>query len=146
MKHYLFDTSVMVAGQIQPHPRHQEAFALMTKVKSGKIKGYVSAHGLAELFSVLTKLPLQPPLSPEVVSDHILKETVSLFTVIDLSAKDYLKALKRCAKANLKSGVIYDALHLEAALKKKLDGVVTFNDKDFERLLGDETLKIVTPQ
>jgi len=56
------------------------------------------------------------------------------FTVIELNKNDYKKALERCARLNLLSGVIYDALHLQAAIKAEADALYTSNLRDFQRL------------
>ena len=40
---------------------------------------------------------------------------------IDLNKNDYEAALLRCAKFELTSGIIYDALHLQAAIKANVD-------------------------
>lgn len=144
MKSYLFDTSVIVAGFIQSHPYHLVAQPWIAAVKNSKINASLSTHGLAEIYSVFTKLPLQPGLSADFVAQLIETEIETLFSIIDLSTADYRRAIERCRKHRLKGGVVYDALHLQACLKKKLHAVVTLNAADFELLAGDEIL-IVNP-
>ncbi|MEM6396628.1 MAG: hypothetical protein AAF741_09790 [Bacteroidota bacterium] len=61
-----------------------------------------------------------------------------LVQTVDLNAFDYQLALKRCAEKRLVSGVIYDALHLQAAIKAEVDAFYTANVKDFERLWDEE--------
>ena len=55
MKVFL-DTNVLVASVIEQHEHHERAYAVLNRVQSGKDEGFVSAHGLAEVYAVLTKL------------------------------------------------------------------------------------------
>jgi predicted nucleic acid-binding protein len=54
-----FDTSVLVAAAVGCHPRHKEAAALLELARSKAHDGFLSTHALAELYSVLTKIPLE---------------------------------------------------------------------------------------
>lgn len=63
----------------------------------------------------------------------------SLLTFVDLTRADYEAALQRCAAKNLVSGVIYDALHLQAALKSGAEVLYTANLRDFQRLVDADT-------
>jgi predicted nucleic acid-binding protein len=55
----LFDTSALVAAMVEGHPRHEQAWPWLQQAKAGKVQGVVAAHSLAELYAVLTVLPLQ---------------------------------------------------------------------------------------
>lgn len=57
----------------------------------------------------------------------------------------YLQAASRCAKNELSSGAIYDALHLMTAEHEQVDHVVTFNVRDFERLRTGGSPTIIRP-
>ena len=59
MKAYL-DTNVLVAAFIQEHEHHLQSFDLVKAVNDGTIVGCISTHGLAELYSVLTRAPFSP--------------------------------------------------------------------------------------
>lgn len=61
----LFDTSVIVAALLPQHPSHVPCFAQLHAVESGPAKGYLSTHSLAEVYSVMTRLPSQPKISPK---------------------------------------------------------------------------------
>lgn len=139
----LFDTSVLIAATVEVHPHHGPSHRL---VEGGRAKGrvFLSTHGLAEFFSALTAMPIDPPVAPpearEVIEERILKS----FELVDLSGADYRKAIERVCVRNLKSGAIFDALHVQAAIKMKVPRLVTWNPKHFLRLVTDE-LRIVTP-
>ncbi len=60
----LFDTSVLVAAFIANHPEHTDSLPWLQRVQAEKIAGFISAHTIAELYAVLTRLPRQPRISP----------------------------------------------------------------------------------
>ncbi len=61
----LFDTSVLVPAFIVNHPQHSVCFSKIKAAKSGQIQGFISTHSLAETYSVITRLPIQPRISPQ---------------------------------------------------------------------------------
>ena len=62
----LFDTSVLVAACIEGHPKHERALPWLSKAKAQEFEFVVSSHTLAELYAVLTTLPVKPRISPNV--------------------------------------------------------------------------------
>jgi len=72
----------------------------------------VCAHALAEVYSVLSKVPggLLPAATRVLVS-RLARQVRVLAPV----PESYLTATERCASRGLKSGVIFDALHLVEA-------------------------------
>ncbi len=62
-------------------------------------------------------------------------------------AKPWLDAIaiERCSARALKSGVIFDALHLIAAERSGAEVLLTFNPGDFSRLAQGERPKIIVP-
>lgn len=68
----LFDTSVLVAALIVSHPKHSVCFPRLKAAESKQIKGVLSTHSLAETYSVMTRLPIQPhiPPSPKSSKDY----------------------------------------------------------------------------
>jgi hypothetical protein len=57
----------------------------------------------------------------------------------------YADALARCAAHGLKSGVVFDALHLLDAERAGAEAFLTFNASDFLRLSHGPSPKIVVP-
>jgi predicted nucleic acid-binding protein len=103
----LFDTSVLVAAFEVSHPRHGVCKDVTPPSKGGacivrlpwlqraqekKIEGYLSTHTLAELYSVLTRLPVRPPISPA-LAQRLIDENLNLFVAIPLTADDYQQAI-----------------------------------------------------
>lgn len=84
MKSY-FDTSVLVAAALEHHPHHVPAAAILAKVRAKEMAGWVSAHGLAELYAVLTRAPLSPPVYPSEAWQIIERDVHPYFEVASLS-------------------------------------------------------------
>ena len=51
-----FDTSVLVSGLIEAHPHYEKSNHWLGKIISGKEKGGISSHTIAELYSSLTTI------------------------------------------------------------------------------------------
>jgi predicted nucleic acid-binding protein len=71
------DTSVLVAGAVRSHEHYTRAFTVVERVASKKDRGVVSVHSLAEMYAVLTRLPLIPRIQPaeaaKIVSDKVVR-------------------------------------------------------------------------
>ena len=62
------DTSVLVAAMVKAHPHHARAFPWLSKARQHSIELVVATHTLAELYAVLTSLPVQPRIAPGAAS------------------------------------------------------------------------------
>ena len=129
-----FDTSALVAALVKAHPRHKEAAGWLRRVIQGKAEGGLAAHSLAELYAVLTRLPVAPRISPGTAWRLIGANIDPHFSIVALNGNDYKKALRNMAAYGFAGGVIYDGLIAAAALKYKPDHLLTLNPGDFERL------------
>jgi predicted nucleic acid-binding protein len=141
----LFDTSVLVAAIVQVHPMHARALPWLKRAKMRRDTGIVSAHTLAELYAVLTTLPIQPRISPELAKRLIHDNILAACQVIPLTQSDYETVISRLAERGLTGGVIYDALILHAATKTHVDVIVTLNEKDLSRIDPSLANKITAP-
>jgi predicted nucleic acid-binding protein len=137
----LFDTSVLVAAFEVSHPRHGVCLPWLQRVQEEEIDGYLSTHTLAELYSVLTRLPVKPPISPA-LAQRLLDENLQLFVAIPLTADNYQQAIARMVRLNLPGGGIFDALIAQAALKAEVDRLFTLNPSHFTRL-GQDLAQLV---
>jgi len=141
----LFDTSVLVAALIETHPFHEPAFNRLEKVSDKSHTGVVSAHSIAELYAVLTRLPVYPAISPQAAQQLIKESVINLFEVVSLTAKDYEAVIEHLANIGIIGGAIYDGLIMAVALKEDVDLVVTLNEKDFQRVYPTLADKVVSP-
>jgi predicted nucleic acid-binding protein len=96
----------------------------------------VAAHALAELYAVLTTLPVSPRITPEQAGKLIRHTVTSQMDVIVLDGDDYEAVIDRLTELGLTGGIVYDALHLRAAEKAGADRLATFNRRDFDRLVA----------
>jgi len=139
-----FDTSVLVAALVESHPFHERALSWLEAVTEGRATGECSVHALAETWSVLTRLPIDPAIAPPLATVAI-ERLAGLLETVELSADTYWAAMRRCSEKGLRSGALFDALHLVCAEASKADAVVTFNPRDFAKLAVAGSPEIVVP-
>ncbi|MCP4897836.1 MAG: type II toxin-antitoxin system VapC family toxin [bacterium] len=139
-----FDTSVLVAALVEPHPRHARAFPWLEAAEDGRVEGECTVHALAETWSVLTRLPIDPSIAPPMATAAV-ERLAAFLEPVELSSDIYWKAMRRCSEHGLRSGVLFDALHLACAESSNVDAFITFNPGDFERLAVTESPAIVVP-
>ena len=60
------DTSVLVAACVRRHPHHARAQPVLADIARGTagVRGVMSTHSVAELYSALTMMPVQPRILP----------------------------------------------------------------------------------
>ena len=139
------DTSVLVAGCVRLHPHFNRARPLLEAAYAKKGEYLISSHSLAESYSVLTHLPLQPKIVPTEAKLIIETNILPCFRRVAVTAKMYEKAILRCVELGLSGGVVYDALLLECARSAEADRIYTFNTRDFLRLAPDLAARIAAP-
>lgn len=105
----------------------------------------VAAHTLAELYAVLTAIPVRPRISPAMAL-RLIRETVEpAAAAVALSSADYSAVLRNLGNLGFSGGIVYDALILKAAVKARADRILTFNISDFRRLAADVQITITAP-
>jgi predicted nucleic acid-binding protein len=140
----LFDTSVFVAAFEVSHPRHGVCLPWLQRVQEKEISGYLSTHTFAELYSVLTRLPVRPTIAPA-IAQRLIDENLRLFVAIPLTAHDYQQAIACMVGLKLPGGGIFDALIAQAALKAEVDVLLTLNPGHFTRLGKDLAQMVQVP-
>ena len=133
MKLY-FDTSVLVASAVKGHVHHAPAHSALERLLRDKHRGYVSAHGLAEIYAVLTRAPFVPPVYPSEAWQILEQNILPHFTLVELPSKDYVGLVKECAAQGWTGGRIYDLLQLACAQKASCERIYTFNLQHFREL------------
>ena len=136
----LFDTSVIIAAIIESHPFHAKALPWLIKSKAQTIEAIVASHTLAELYSVLTSLPVKPRVSSAAAQQLIHDNVISVATVVTLTASEYMLVIKQLAMQELIGGVVYDALIAQVAIKAKAQKILTLNVKDFKRVYPESDI------
>jgi len=130
----LFDTSVLVAAVVGPHPMHSRALPWLQSARSGEFSFFVASHTLAELYAILTTLPVKPRISPSTAWRLVQENVETSAKIVSLSSSDYGYTVKRMADFGLSGGTIYDALIARAAQKSGIERLLTFNANDFIRV------------
>ena len=130
----LLDTSVLVAAVVEKHESHARAYAILNRVQTGKDEGIVSAHSLAEMYSVLTKSP--PPFrhAPEKALLSIEENVLKYFKIAGLVGSDYTALIREAALSGVQGGTIYDAVVLRCAMKAGVEEVFTLNLRHFQTI------------
>lgn len=131
MKH-LFDTSVLVAAILTGHNSHLACLPQLQKAQAKDIDRLISTHTLAELYSVLTRIP-QTKITPSLAQD-LIRDNLQTFEFIPLTAADYTAAIDLMVQHQIPGGGIFDALIAQAAIKAQADVILTLNPKHFIRL------------
>ncbi|MCL1888493.1 MAG: PIN domain-containing protein [Kiritimatiellaeota bacterium] len=139
------DTSVMVAGSLEGHPHYNRAYPILELAVKRRGDFFCAAHSLAEMYNILTTLPVQPRIQPVAALKTIRDTILAHFQVVTLDADDYHKVVLKCAEDGLVGGVIYDALLLHCAATVKPDRIYTFNLRDFQRISPGLASKIMAP-
>lgn len=136
------DTSVLVAGIVAAHESHAPAKRWLDAIDRREFEAIVCTHALAELYGVLSRIPggLSPDEARVTVSNLPNRMRVAPLTV-----GAYIAAIERCSARSLKSGSVFDALHLIAAERSRAEVLLTFNPNDFTRMTEQDGPKIVVP-
>jgi predicted nucleic acid-binding protein len=134
---YLLDTSCLVAVVCSWHGHHEATRREIERRYAAGEGLVLSAHSLAETFSVLTRLPEPHRLSPEDAL-ALIEANWGKTRLVALTAADYRVTLRRCRDASLGGGAVYDALIAACALKAQAATLITWDVTDFDRFLEDE--------
>lgn len=137
-----FDTSVLVATFWGDHAHHEAS--LRAFVSATKSTSACAAHSLAEIYAVLTRLPVRPAMTP---ADTLLfiEEIQARLSVVPLDEGAYFETLQQCADRHVTGGQLYDALILKAAERTKAKTILTWNISQFRRIAPALANRIRTP-
>jgi predicted nucleic acid-binding protein len=129
-----FDTSVLVGAFYGDHPKHSACLRLLED--ASKKTHCCAAHAVAELYAVMTRLPVRPRITPEQgllfvenVRDHL--------SVITLSAAEQFEAAADAARRGLGGPKVYDLLTLKCAAKAGAERVYALESSELARLAPD---------
>lgn len=126
-----FDTSVLVAafwGGNVHHVPSIKRFAAADKKNSA-----CGIHSLAELYAVMTALPVKPMIPPEQALLFI-EEVRHRLTLVSLSEQEYLNTIQEASSSGVTGGRVYDALLLACAAKYKAQSIYTWNLKHYQSI------------
>jgi predicted nucleic acid-binding protein len=137
-----FDTSVLVAAFWGGHVHHR---ASVTRLGAAiKKQSACGIHSLAEVYAVMTALPVRPMIPPEQALLFV-EEVRDRLTLVSLNGEEYFAAIRRTAERGFGSGRVYDALLLACAARVKAQTIYTWNLKHYQALAPELSALIHTP-
>ncbi len=138
----LFDTSVIIAALVEAHPMHQRAFPWLKQAKANDFELIIAGHTVAELYAVLSTLPIKPRIAPAVAWRLIHENIEAVGKIVSLTAAEYSSTIKKISEMGLIGGITYDALIAKVAEKSKVERLVTLNPDHFKQVWpeGDEII------
>jgi predicted nucleic acid-binding protein len=142
----LLDTSTLIAAMLPDHVHHAHALPWLSGGKSGAFEFLCSAHSLAEVYAVLTRLPRTPAISPNEALRLISENIMSCARVIALSRDDYISLIESLAQNKITGGAVYDAIIARVAELANVDHVVTLNVAHFQQVWPAGSAQIISPQ
>jgi predicted nucleic acid-binding protein len=139
----LFDTSVLVSALLKSHMHHVAAARWLVAAKSSAVDMFVSAHTLAELYSVLTRMPGK--LSAQTAWRLIETGVIKYAAIRTLTGPRYARLVKRLAYSNIVGGLVFDAVIAEVARFARVDAIVTLNVSHFRHLASGTGIDVISP-
>jgi len=140
-----FDTAVLVAASVAGHPHHSQSILALESVKEKRFEGYVSGHGLSEVYAVLTRTPFSPAIYPAEAWQLLRANILPSFEIVTITLQMYRETIRECAENGWIGGRIYDALHLRCARESDCQRIYTFNVRHFQQLAPDLAQRIGAP-
>lgn len=139
------DTSVIVAGVVAAHPHHERARWWLAPREGPEAAERLAAwHAYAESWAVLTALPMEPRVTGQVAA-AVLDRVGRAVRFVEPVAATYRAAVGRCSGRSLRSGAVYDAVHLVTAERESADVFLTFHVDDFTRLAEPDGPRALVP-
>ncbi len=141
----LFDTSVLVAALVESHPAHKRAFPWLKQARAKEFDMIVAAHTIAELYAVLSTLPIKPRISPLIARKLISENIETAAKIISLTPREYISVIKQISELGLSGGTTYDTLIAKVAQKANVERLLTLDADHFTRVWPDGDQLIVVP-
>jgi len=141
----LLDTSVLVAGLVESHPRHSESFLWLQQIRQATVQGLIATHSVAETYAVLSTLPVSPRISPFAAWALVEHSVLPYLLSVDLGAPSVREVVERLSRQGLAGGIVYDALTAAAAVQGEAECIVTLNPDDFRRVAPPRSLEVREP-
>lgn len=124
---------------------HTRALPWLQRAKAGEVAMVVATHSVAELYAVLTGLPVHPRITAAIAWQLIDENIARTAAMVPLSWNDYRAVIKRLSDRGVVGGVTYDALIVRAAQKARVARVVTLDPDDFQRVRPEGCHLITSP-
>jgi predicted nucleic acid-binding protein len=138
---WFFDTSVLIPVFMEDHEHHEASLAAF--LDADRKRACCAAHSLAEVYSVLTRLPGNRLSGEQTLL--FLEDIEERLTVVALDSREYFSTIRESAAAGIVGGMLYDALLARCARKARADVIYTWNVQHFRRLGPEVASRTMTP-
>lgn len=138
---WFFDTSVLIPVFMEDHEHHEASLAAF--LAADKKRACCAAHSLAEVYSVLTRLPGSRLSGEQALL--FLGDIEERLTAVALDSREYFSTIRESAAAGIVGGMLYDALLARCARKAGAEVIYTWNVQHFRRLGPEVASRIKTP-
>jgi predicted nucleic acid-binding protein len=138
---WFFDTSVLIPVFMEDHEHHEAS--LTAFLAADRKRACCAAHSLAEVYSVLTRLPGNRLSGEQALL--FLEDIEERLTVVALDSREYFSTIRESAAAGIVGGMLYDALLARCARKARADVIYTWNVQHFRRLGPEVASRTMTP-
>ena len=141
----LLDSSTLIAAMLPDHVHHGPAHAWLAQAKAGAFAFVVSGHSVAEVYSVLTRLPRTPRISPAEAWQMVHDNVTSCAHLVTLAGSDYAALIDELSQRGIIGGAVYDAVIAKAAELAQVERLVTLNETHFQQVWPGGASRIVSP-
>ncbi len=131
---------------VEALPRHEWSLNWLKRVHHREIEAVVSAHSLLELYAVLTRLPLRPPIPASIAWEMVQRNLQGKVEVRALTAGEYWHLLPEISQSGAVGGRSYDWLVGYAGTLAQVEAIVTLNPRHFTEMGKRWNLSILTPR
>lgn len=126
----LCDSSVLIAALLPSEDHHAASAAVL----NGADTMVVHVHALNETFATLTGGSLGFRVDADLAARLLREQIGARAAMVVLDAEEVTDALDKARAHGVRSGAVYDYMHLVAARKGKADVLLTLNLSDFQHL------------
>ena len=99
--------------------------------------GFTSTHTVAETFATLTGGRLGLQLSPHDAIEVLDANVIGRLRLVELTLRDYRRAMKDSQAVGARGGAIFDLLHLQSARREGATRILTINVRHFQIFAPD---------
>jgi predicted nucleic acid-binding protein len=122
----------MVAAVCTWHVRHAAAAAEIERRLGWGERMAIAAHGIAETYAVLTRLPPPHRLAPADAWTLVRTNFVDHAALVTLDGPAHVAVLSQLARAGVGGGRAYDELIAACAEVSHAKALLTFNSRHFD--------------
>ena len=141
-----FDTTVLVGSLVDAGPSSIPCRRILAAVAHGKLPEAKTAwHCCLELYSVLTRLPLEYRVSPEMAGALLESQVLPRFQIVCLPEDRFRGFIQESAREGIRGGLIYASHIGDIARLSGARVVVTGNRRHFASLLP-YGIRVLTPE